>query len=207
MATFIPTQADVFAARRILLDFVPAELAIMIVDFAEYWPQLTSKREALSGAPSVPGVKRDGEWCYAISAPLPYFPKTITAPRQVKFTLECVAACTYDRVCANDTIFNAAIVKSKDLSKNTLYEPLEANPERHVRAATLSDPGRWLVHDVPYGWAVGSKQEITWDCTSKESALLDSLVCGDRVALMVKGMAPGWMNCIYSVTTEIRYSI
>jgi len=204
MSAYVPTQSDVFAVRDFLLDFVPAEVALIIVDLAEYWPQLSATRESLSGPNSLSGVKRDDEWCYLVSPPLPYYPGTITAAREITFSIECGAACTFDKICSSYTLFNAAIVKSTDLSRKTLYEPLEANPERHVRSGMISDPSRWLVKDIPLGWAVGSREKLVWD---DQESLLRNLASGDRVALMIKGVRPGWMNCIYDVSVDIRYSI
>ncbi|KAJ2933899.1 hypothetical protein H1R20_g3191, partial [Candolleomyces eurysporus] len=151
-------------------------------------------------------------------------------PREVKFTLDCVAGCTYDSICSSSTTFNAAIVKAKDLTQNVLYEPLEATPERHINEWTISDPTRWQVQEVPSSWPVGSRHELAWkdsdddavvnapgpadpeaDAPSEPSqpspSLIDKLASGDRVAVMVQGMIPGWLNCIYTVTTEIYYSI
>jgi len=82
-----------------LLNFVPAELAIMIVDEAEYWPKVSSTKEALTGASVVRRAGKDKEWCYAISPALPYLPGTITKARRIEITVESVANCTYDRAC------------------------------------------------------------------------------------------------------------
>ncbi|KAJ2912818.1 hypothetical protein MD484_g7596, partial [Candolleomyces efflorescens] len=243
--SYTPSIADVFAVRRHLLHFVPAEIAVEIVELAQYWPKVSATREAFTGPASVPGIRRDGEWCYNLTPPLPFYPGATMKPREVKFTLDCAAGVTYDSICSSSTTFNAAIVKAKDLTQNILYEPLEATPERHINDWTISDPTRWLVQEVPIVWPVGSRHELLWKDDHDESelkepepvpvpvpevnstsnstptdntdapvpsapspnSLLDKLSSGDRVAVMVQGMIPGWLNCVYTVTTEVFYSI
>ncbi|RXW18216.1 hypothetical protein EST38_g7639 [Candolleomyces aberdarensis] len=168
---YTPSIEDVFAVRRHLLNFVPAEIAVVIVELAEYFPKVSATREAFTGPASVPGIRRDGEWCYVLSPPLPSRPGVTMKPREVKFTLDCAAGCTYDSICSSSTTFNAAIVKAKDLTQNILYEPLEAAPERHINDWTISDPTRWLVQEVPLSWPVGSRHELAWKDVVDEDAV------------------------------------
>lgn len=91
--TYAPSQEDVFSARRLLLQRLPAELAIAIVDLAEYWPKVTSTREAFTGPATVPSGAE--EWCYVLSPPIPSYPGLNIQPHRVTFNLEAVEKSTY----------------------------------------------------------------------------------------------------------------
>ncbi|KAH6909795.1 hypothetical protein BKA70DRAFT_176335 [Coprinopsis sp. MPI-PUGE-AT-0042] len=212
---FTPTPDDVFAVRRTLLNFLPAELVIDIVEHAEYWPKLSSTREAFSGPSSV-SVGRDLGWCYLLSPALPSHPDVRVKPRRVAFNIECVSQCTYDSICSDYTLFEAAIIKPTDVSQNITPDPLEEHPERQIHSWNITNPTRWLIHDVPSTWKEGDRHKVVLDGQSSQEEeaakagsplLLESLAPGDRVAVMVRGLIPGWMNCIYTITTDIHYSI
>ncbi|KAG2004800.1 hypothetical protein CC2G_003319 [Coprinopsis cinerea AmutBmut pab1-1] len=213
-SAYSPTIEDVFSVRRLLLHFVPAELAISIVELAEYWPRVTTTREAFSGPGVIPTGGSDGEWCYSLSPPIPSDPERGIKPRRITFHLECVSECTYDSICSTFTLFHAAIIKPQDISQNIMRDPVEEYPERTVHSWNISNPKRWLVQDIAFTWPEGMREQIVWDEDdaaegSKQGLdpLLHNLTSGDRIAVMVRGLIPGWMNCVYTITTDIHYSI
>lgn len=214
-SVFVPSSEDVFSVRRVLLNFLPAELVIDIVEWAEYWPKVSSTREAFSGPNTVSNSGED-EWCYLLTPPIPCDPDVKVKPRRVTFNVDCISECTYDSICSNFTQFQAAIIKPTDVSQNIMLDPLEDHPERQIHSWNITNPTRWLVQDVPSTWKAGDQHKVVLDGQSSleqeavksgSPLLLDGLGSGDRVAVMVRGLIPGWMNCIYTITTDIHYSI
>ncbi|TFK19773.1 hypothetical protein FA15DRAFT_659644 [Coprinopsis marcescibilis] len=232
---YTPTQEDVFAVRRHLLQYLPAELAVMITEYAQYWPSVSSTREALTGPASIQ-TGWDEEWCYLLSPPIPTYEGLTVKPRRVNFTISCDAECTYEGVCSGSTVFEAAVIKSNDVAQNILLEPIEVYPERQIHRWNITNPNRWLIHDIESPesslelgakrqFSLGEPQETVPSQLSETNAgsdskagpelptgtvpdtLLETLTPGDRVAVMVRGLIPGWMNCIYTITTDIQYSI
>lgn len=101
-------------------------------------------------------------------------------------------------ICSDYTLFQAAIIKSTDVSQNILLDPLEEHPERHIHNWNVSNPTRWLIHDVPPTWKEGDQHKVVLDGNSSSEqagspSLLGSLEQGDRVAVMVRGLV-SWLR-------------
>lgn len=66
------TPDDIARVQRVLLNFVPAELADAILDLAEYWPYIGASRNDFSTAYSaLEGPDQNAQWCYMVSPPIP----------------------------------------------------------------------------------------------------------------------------------------
>lgn len=206
-ACYLPTVPDVFHVQHALLHFVPAELAALILEMAEYWPAVTSTREALTGP--MTALSYEAEWCYLLTPPIPS-----SKVRQITFNIESMSGCMFNSICSEYTNFAAAIIKPYDVSQNIMLDNLEDCPERQIHEWNISQPQRWLVQDIQRSWPQGHRKELVWDrdhaheeAKTGRSPLLHRLTKGDRVAVMVRGLIPGWMNCIYNITTSVQYSI
>lgn len=70
---FILEPKDVVAVRSILLRYLPAELANIIIDEARYWPNLTYTFDPASEIPVCANDSVDfiGAKCCALSEPIP----------------------------------------------------------------------------------------------------------------------------------------
>ena len=93
-APFTPTPSDVLSLRHTLLHFVPLELANIIINDAEYWPVLTSSRDAFDGPALVSAhtgkeERKDGKdgWCYVVSPEVPKLDEVYVKVQRVKFSV------------------------------------------------------------------------------------------------------------------------
>ena len=93
-APFTPTPSDVLSLRYTLLHFVPLELANIIINDAEYWPVLTTSRDAFDGPALVSAhtgkeERKDGKdgWCYVVSPQVPKLAETYVKVQRVKFSV------------------------------------------------------------------------------------------------------------------------
>ncbi|KAF8960750.1 hypothetical protein BDZ97DRAFT_1280660 [Flammula alnicola] len=87
------TPNDISRVQRILLHFVPAELADAIIDLAEYWPYVGVSRNAFASAYSaLDGPDRNAQWCYLVSPRIPSLERdgvrVSTTVKMVKFMIK-----------------------------------------------------------------------------------------------------------------------
>lgn len=89
---------DILEIQQILDNFVPLEIADMIIEEAEIWPYVGISRNTYTPAlTALEGTDGNAEWCYLVSPRVPsldrngdYLP---TAVRQVKFYVKGYNSC------------------------------------------------------------------------------------------------------------------
>ncbi|KJA16118.1 hypothetical protein HYPSUDRAFT_207275 [Hypholoma sublateritium FD-334 SS-4] len=87
------TPQDIARVQRILLNFVPTELADAILDMAEYWPYVDVSRNDFSTSYSaLDGPDQNAQWCYMVSPKVPSVERNgirvPTTVKKVKFTIK-----------------------------------------------------------------------------------------------------------------------
>lgn len=220
--TYTPTPTDVLSLRQTLLHFVPLELANIIINDAEYWPALTSSRDAFSGPAlvSVPShtkndleEREDGKdgWCYLISPAVPRLDETYVKVQRVKFSVEVFyetpeGGCEGESTGANSWL-EATILPPSPSSPLPSFPNLEYQyPETSPTPFTPKHPERWFIQSNK---SMTSERvyDITWDSDDSGGGFVDSLKSGDRVGVMCRDLYKGWVNCIYTVRVDVFHSV
>ena len=87
------TPQDIARVQRILLNFMPTELADAILDMTEYWPYVGASRNDFSTSYSaLDGPDQNAQWCYMVSPRIPSIERNgtrvPTTVKKVKFTIK-----------------------------------------------------------------------------------------------------------------------
>jgi len=94
-----PTYApeDISCVQKLLLTFVPPELADIIIDLAEYWPYVGISHNSFNSAYSaLAAPDMNAQWCFLVSPKVPSVKRSNGSPlptivKMVKFLVK-----TYD---------------------------------------------------------------------------------------------------------------
>jgi len=95
-ATYIPD--DISRIRGYLRNFVPTELADIIIDEAEIWPWVgVSSNSYTSAFSALEGNDSNAEWCYLVSPSVPSLERDgvrlPTEVKKVKFHIKSYSSC------------------------------------------------------------------------------------------------------------------
>ncbi|KAF9531467.1 hypothetical protein CPB83DRAFT_891832 [Crepidotus variabilis] len=242
--TYLPE--DVSKIRRLLENFLPGELADIIVDKAEIWPYVAKSRNAYSSScTALEGSDGNAQWCYLVSPAVPTLTRNgesiATAVRKVKFYIKSYESSWGDQRQSKTgptfkTWFEASVLKQDEPG----LKPYADENEPHDWFTSLSSPRpKYLnnllpVDPLPEGgqptdptpspfdsedkkrWTVandtlldGQWQEIVWTPGQEDNSkgFFDTLTVGDRIVMMTRALAPGWINTIFNVRMEVFYSL
>ncbi|KAF9044284.1 hypothetical protein BJ165DRAFT_1405125 [Panaeolus papilionaceus] len=228
---------DIFAIQNTIRHFVPAELAHIILDYAEFWPWVGISRNAYPTALSaLEAPDGDAQWCYLVSPPVPALVQNgvalPTRVNMVKFQLKAYPTVWGDQMTREDldTWFEASILKA---DSGVVYDDSPSDPNewytnltKHPRLLNSFTPEPQTTSpesmienplDQTRRWHVASNTEVSRECW-KEVAwrrtdsgptreFVDSLSVGDRAVLMVRAPNPGWLSTIFNVKIEFSYSL
>lgn len=92
------TPSDISRVQRILLHFVPVELADAIIDLAEYWPWVAVSRNSFTSAYSaLEAPDSNAQWCYLVTPKVPSIERAgVSVPtvvKMVKFFIKTYESC------------------------------------------------------------------------------------------------------------------
>ncbi|KAF5310165.1 hypothetical protein D9619_010233 [Psilocybe cf. subviscida] len=232
------TPDDIVKVQHILLNFVPTELADVILDMAEYWPYVGISRNSFASAYSaIEAPDGDAQWCYLVTPRVPAVERAgVALPTSVRKVRFMVKAYTSSWGASNalatkeKTWFEAAILKKDEDVAPSYVDGLRpndwfANLAQHPRYLMenfrdtqypgmpvdnpLDSKQHWHVMETPL---TGSKDtpwhEVVWGGASANGLdVVNSLGVDDRIMLMARSLAPGWIQTVFNVKIEIYYAL
>ncbi|KAF9472909.1 hypothetical protein BDN70DRAFT_886443 [Pholiota conissans] len=179
---------DIARVQRILLHFVPAELADAIIDLAEYWPYVgTSRNDFSTSYSALDAPDANAQWCYLVSPKVPAVERNgvrvPTTVKKVKFSVKTYESSWGKAIVpqpkatpsGSKTWFEASILKNDeaaegraykdDVRPNDWFAQLAAHPKyiSELRDSDFSGPRVDNPFDSKQRWHVTNNPESTED--------------------------------------------
>lgn len=230
------SENEVLHAQQTLMNFVPVELADLIIDYAQYWPRLANFRESnppvrIDSTSSSGGVLNDAYQFYVVTeGPTSGWSdsnrKVVRKVRKVVFRIW-----SHDQGWGGDdglvgnyegswTWFEAAIWRCEEqpfLVQRPEFSSLSV-PATHQDDLYPDTSKVWHLQSNIRASAKEALHEVVWTDVddwkvNSETGSGDGrgfvrlLQPGDKIAVIARARYPGWVNHVGRVEVEIFYSL
>ncbi|KAF8178933.1 hypothetical protein BJ912DRAFT_983471 [Pholiota molesta] len=188
------TPEDIVRVQRLLLHFVPTELADAIIDLAEYWPYVgTSRNDFSTSYSALEAPDSNAQWCYLVSPEVPSVERNgvrvPTTVKKVKFSFKTYES-SWGKAIEPETKgpskgfktwFEASVLKKDEPGEVTAYQDdvrpndwfakLAAHPkyQSQLRDAEFSGPRVDNPFDSKKRWHVTDNPEAIQDTAWHET--------------------------------------